>query len=110
MRVPSKIFLFIAIVTLFGCATVDEKRAEFSRQSDARLCLDWMTLPSINIWHPEREDEIQRRGIDCTRYGNIAASRGSADDRFERNLDRMQPKSVNCTSVRSGDVVNTSCR
>ena len=84
--------MFAVLILLVGCATQDEMIQKFANQSDAKLCLDWMTLPSINIWHPEREAEIQKRGIDCSRYGNIAGSRGAADDRFERNLERMQSR------------------
>ena len=106
-----KKFLLIFLTTpliLGGCASSQEMQAKFRAQSDGALCLEWMNLPSINIWHDEREAEIKKRGLNCWKYGNVSNARRAADDAYDKSLDRMrqfaQPPQPQLNSTR------TSCQ
>ncbi len=61
-------------LALAGCATTD-----YSRVSSMQLCNGLMTLPSWNIHHGDRMRELDRRGENCSQYGNVAAAQAQAD-------------------------------
>ena len=87
-----KIFFTLLAIPLIlsGCASTEEMQAKFRAQSDGALCLEWMNLPSINIWHDEREAEIKKRGLNCWKYGNVSNARRAADNAYDKNLNKMQ--------------------
>lgn len=108
------IYLLVATV-VSGCATQEEIAQRLANKTDAGLCVDWMTSPSINVYQSDREAEIKRRGLDCSKYGDVAASRLRSEQAFSAELERMRQSTqrapeVNCTSVRNGNIVSTNCR
>ena len=87
--------IFIALtvaLALFGCASPDEIRNNIRQLSDGQLCLQYMTLPTINFVHIYREEEMRNRGLDCWKYGNVAAERAKADAAFQGNNNVTQPQ------------------
>lgn len=60
------------------------------RISNRELCMQYMTLPSINVYHSAREQAIRERGIDCWKYGNITEERRKANAEFQKALQPQQ--------------------
>ena len=78
-------FVIFGSVFLGGCSSSSSIR----QAPTARLCVDYMTFPSANIWQSERADELARRGADCNPYLGVAASRSQADRAFEASLENL---------------------
>ena len=76
------ILVFFLTLIIQGCATSDS----FRNTPDAKLCIDYMTFPSFNIWQGAREEEIARRNLDCSPYVSIAANKRRANEDLEDSL------------------------
>ena len=63
-----KIFLGLVLFSLSSCATPQENRAYFDSLPASKICYDYYSLPSGNIWQGYRAETIQRRGLDCQPY------------------------------------------
>lgn len=73
--------------------------AEFYRnQSSMQLCLDYMALPSVNINHGARAEELKRRNEDCSAYKEVAASRIKANENQSNSLQRSLNQQQNPVS------------
>ena len=80
MRTLSKAFLLlISIITLTSCMTADEARIKFNNEPEQRLCMDYLTLPTYNIWYESRRTAIINRGIDCSKYAAQAQAKIQSD-------------------------------
>lgn len=86
---------FSGIFMLSACA---RDAGYYKNQSSMQLCLDYMTLPSVNINHGARSEELKRRNEDCSAYKEVAASRMKADESFDSRLQRMTSQQQNSTS------------
>lgn len=111
----SFIYLCVTAASIAGCATQEEISQMLANKTDAGLCVDWMTSPSINMYQPHREAEIKRRGLDCSKYGDVAASRIQSNQATSAELERIRQSTqrapeINCTSVRNGNAISTKCR
>lgn len=97
----------IGMCVITGCAANPDR---YRNTSTMQLCTEYMTLPSLNIWHPSRAAELQRRGENCGGYAGIAAGQQQADQRTLETLQSMQPppprQPIRCQSDRFG---NTTC-
>lgn len=100
-----KIVLCIAMsVIVAGCTS----RASINTSSNTKLCLDYLTTPSYNVWKSDREAEIVRRGLDCSGYSGIAAQKLRSQDNAIKSLQAIganQPsssRSPNTTSYKQG--------
>jgi hypothetical protein len=91
MRKINLAILTATCVLQSSCMTA----ADYANTPTAKLCIDYLTLPSINFNHPAREEELRRRGENCAAYTGIAAQRRAADDAFERSLQNMQRSTNN---------------
>ena len=80
---------FLAFLT--GCMTA----SDYQNTPSSKLCIDYLTLPSMNFNHPARAEELNRRGENCAAYQGAAAQRRAADDSFERSLQNIQNNSSN---------------
>lgn len=80
--------LLVAAATV-GCASPEEINRVLSQKSDGALCLDYMNYPSANPYHSDREREMRRRGLDCWKYGDVAAARARADAGFRQNNEAL---------------------
>ena len=76
----------VTLVTLLGCASPAQKHAYVSRQGDQELCMSWMTTASMNQYFSALEGEVRRRGLNCYRYGNVAAERRNAENRLNEAI------------------------
>ena len=88
--------LLVAAVNV-GCASTEEINEVLSQKSNGALCLDYMNLPSVNPYHSYRELEMRRRGLDCWKYGDVAAARARADEAFTRigqPQQQQQPQQI----------------
>jgi hypothetical protein len=81
----------LVLSSLTGCMTASDYR----NTPSSKLCIDYLTLPSMNFNHPARAEELNRRGENCAAYAGAAAQRRAADDAFERSLQNMQNNSAN---------------
>lgn len=94
------IVLFICplAVLLQGCASSEEVIGNLRAKTDRALCMEYMTLPSANFYHSEREFVIRERRLDCWKYGNIAEERRRADAEFAKPLpsqrEQVAPQQV----------------
>ena len=86
----SKMFGYLVLsgtaTLLSGC--VDP--ATYAQMPSSQLCIDYMTLPSMNINQGAREQELARRGESCSAYGSAAAARNQANKNFEDGLRALQ--------------------
>lgn len=93
-----KITLASIMVTWFclltGCATPP---GGYRNTPTARLCMDYLTLPSININQGERANELARRGEGCQGYGAAASARNQSNAQFQQNLQYMNQQSQPAT-------------
>lgn len=85
----NKLIIVIAVtLAISGCAT---RTAEFYRDTPtAKLCMDYLTLPSYNINHEARAQALAARGESCAAYTGVARSRIEADNAFQNTLNAMQ--------------------
>jgi|GEM_PF-4390719 len=77
--------LFLACA-LGGCVSADFYR----NTASSKLCIDYLTLPSLNINHGARAEELARRGENCEQYMGIAQTRKNTDTAFENSLRSLQ--------------------
>jgi hypothetical protein len=90
--------LTLACVVLFS--GVHAYAGRFSDTPTMELCMDYMNKPSANFFHKSRAEELERRGEDCSKYGNAVDARARADARFDKSLDDMQKNSINSRKQR----------
>ena len=90
MQAYKTLSLIVSIYFLQGCATPEESMNKMRAKSDYILCTEYMTLPTANIEHRYREQEISRRNINCNQYGDSAAERRKADAAFQEGLRNLQ--------------------
>jgi len=83
------ILIIGTICVLCGCASNEEILSGMRNQSDRELCMDYMTLPSMNFQHSHRAHVIKERRLDCWKFGNVNQERDNADERFQKGLDRL---------------------
>jgi hypothetical protein len=86
-----KLLIFLSF-TLTSCATLDP--SYYQSVNTAKLCMDYLTLPSFNINQSAREEELNRRGEDCSSYAAAASVKNQSNAAFERTLRDMQRDSV----------------
>ncbi len=99
-----------AVALITGCATADSYR----NTPTSKICVDYLTLPSININHGARAEELSRRGENCNEYMGIAKSRRDADNAFQNSMRTLQQSSqpqqirtpVQTQCYRNGSYVN----
>lgn len=81
---------------LAGCAT------NYTSTPSAKLCVDYMTLPSYNVHHGARAAELAKRGENCGAYTGAAQTRQQADQAFQEALQRAgQPRPTPTPSTQS---------
>ena len=73
-----KIIVLLLVIPLLGCTSKYRSEA-VSRWNDSRLCVKYLTMPSINIWVDEVNAEVANRGLDCSKYNALAAAKIKAD-------------------------------
>lgn len=103
-----KILIFISLLFLISCSATQSERNDMMRMSAQQLCMDYMTLPTVNRLQNDREEIIKLRKINCWQYGNVAAERRKADADF-RDFRSIQPETKPRTKtqcVKTGDVIN----
>jgi hypothetical protein len=91
------------VLALTGCATADSYR----NTPTSKLCIDYLSLPSMNLNHGARAEELARRGENCNQYMNAAAARRSADAAFDQTLRTMQQSNPTPTIPMP---IQTTCR
>ena len=93
-----KIILCIGMsIIASGCTSI----ASINASSNTKLCLDYLTTPSYNVWKSDREAEIVRRGIDCSGYSSLAAQKIRSQDNAIKSLQaigRSKPSSSGSSS------------
>lgn len=77
---------FVTVITLLGCASPAEQQAYVRSMGDQELCMSWMTSPSLNQYQSARTGEVRRRGLNCYRYGNVAAEQRKAENRLNEQI------------------------
>lgn len=82
MKKYIKLIFFIAVAFLSGCAHM----GDFQSTPNNKLCIDYMTKPSTNIWQSDRAAEISKRNLDCRPYIGVASQKRQADQDFEDSL------------------------
>ena len=78
--------LAILIFILQGCMTAQD----YAHTPTSKLCLDYLTLPSMNVNHEARAEALAQRGESCAGYTGAAAARRDADRAFQNSLQMMQ--------------------
>ena len=103
----------VVVVIVTACASPEEQQAYVRATSDRELCMSWMTSASMNQYQSARIDEIQRRGLDCWKFGNIVEEQRKARADFQCVVNglsgqrRANPVQVpmgvtNCTNQGAG--------
>lgn len=82
MKIARIGFVFL----LAGCAAPD-----YRATPTMKLCMDYLTYPSHNIWQGDRARELDRRGENCNAYAGSAAARNEANRRQDDILRSMTP-------------------
>ena len=95
-------FSIFALIHLSGCMTSQEARAKFNTQSKERLCMDYLTLPTYNIYYEDRRAVIINKGIDCSPYAAQAQAKLQSDQALMNALvilnQSMNTNTTNTTS------------
>ena len=105
-------FLILLAVLLSSCMTAEEVRMKYDNQPEMQLCVDYLSLPDINIWQSDRAAAIQRRGIDCSPYIDMARLKSQRDDAFQQTLQDLSTLNSNqntFNSNSSGFTTNQRC-
>ena len=55
-----------------------------------QLCMDLLTLPSMNVNRSKRIRVLSQRGEDCSRYTGAAAAQNRRDRNFQKMLQNLQ--------------------
>ena len=79
--------LFIGLV-LIGCASPQEQQSYARSLSDQELCMSWMTSAPMNQYQSARVAEINRRGLNCWKYGNVNEEQRRARTDFDATVQR----------------------
>ena len=96
----TKMFYFFTLSSLLlhGCMTAQD----YARTPTSKLCLDYLTLPSMNVNHEARAEALAQRGENCAAYTGAAAARRDADRAFENSLQMMQQSSQPSINYQQG--------
>lgn len=107
--VKKSLIIVGSIFILNGCAV----NKDYSSAPSSKLCMDYLTYPSANIYQNARAQELARRGENCQEYMGMARARREADAQYENSLNNLQkagqpqqrtPTRTQCTG--SGMFVN----
>ena len=88
----------LSTTLLQGCMTAQD----YARTPTSKLCLDYLTLPSMNVNHEARAEALAQRGENCGAYTGAAAARRDADRAFENSLQMMQQSTKPVTNYQQG--------
>jgi hypothetical protein len=110
-----RIAIGVFCILLAGCAAPD-----YRATPTMKLCMDYLTFPSGNIWQGDRARELERRGENCQAYAGTAAVRNQADalqqQRQEAAIRAMTPPpqpprpQVTCRTIPlGGGYTRTDC-
>lgn len=110
LNVKSTLAMTICVAVLGGCATAET----YKNTPTAKLCVDYISLPSINLNHSARAEELARRGEDCNQYIGAAKARIDANAAFDNALKNMQksnpppqiPMPTRTTCQKNGQYLN----
>jgi hypothetical protein len=83
---------------LSGCATADT----YQNTPTSKLCLDYLTKPSVNFNHGARAEELAKRGESCNGYLGAAEIRRKSDAAMERTLNQMTKPATPATKYQQG--------
>ena len=111
-RSVKNFFLILLAALLSSCMTAEEARMKYDNQPEMQLCVDYMSLPDINIWQSDRAAAIQRRGIDCSPYIDMARLKSQRDDAFQQTLQDLSTLNSNQNTFNSnstGFTTNQRC-
>ncbi len=86
MKILNQLVFFTLVIFLGGCVSADYYR----NTPSSKLCVDYLTLPSVNINHGARAEELARRGENCDQYMGAAQARRNADASFENSMRLLQ--------------------
>lgn len=75
----AKTAVLILLISLVGCAG---PARDYTSTSTATICHDLARLPSYNLWHKARTDELARRGATCGDPSGLAAARARTDQAY----------------------------
>lgn len=84
------VFLLFSTLLLHGCMTAQETKDYYDNMNPMKLCMDYLTLPDLNIHQSDRLAAIYRRGIDCGPYLAMAQQKSARDDAFMQSLEQIQ--------------------
>jgi hypothetical protein len=87
MRRPIVTAFLVFSIFLAGCA---RDPSYYQAQSSMELCMQYLTLPSINIHQSDRARELARRGENCAAYVPAANARNRSNADFERSMMLLQ--------------------
>ena len=91
-------FSIFALVNLSGCMTAEEARAKYNSMPASKLCMDYLTYPSYNVWQEDRASAIARRSLDCTPYVAQARAKIQADAEFMNALATINALNTNTST------------
>jgi hypothetical protein len=81
----------VCLLMPLGCALVPTDT--FRNTPSAKICLDYLTTPTYNVWRAAREAELARRGENCSAYAAQAVQmrQGADAAEMELGLRLLQP-------------------
>jgi hypothetical protein len=96
-KLPAIAFLLISAISgsISGCAT----SSTYQNTPTSKLCIDYLTLPSVNVNHGARAEELARRGENCNGYGGAAELRLRADSALQSSLNKLSQPSSNSPPI-----------
>lgn len=101
------IFFISSIFLLNSCMTAEQARIHYDNVSPMQLCMDYLTLPDLNIHQSDRAAAISRRGIDCRPYLSMAQQKSARDDAFLQSLETIQRMNTPSSNLNSNPSYNS---
>jgi hypothetical protein len=100
--------LILPALLLSGCGALIPNY--YANTPSMELCRQYLTLPSLNVSHPARARELERRGETCgVTPGQAArAQREAQRDAVDAIRSTLPPPSPTVTCITHGHV--TTCR
>jgi hypothetical protein len=100
---PLKRMLLIGSIVIGGTGCAAEMAAvkanDWSQIPTMKLCVDYLTLPSINVWQKYREQELARRNENCEKYLELAEQKRQSNKEFWDSFKDNPKPSVTCRTV-----------
>ncbi len=90
------IFLALMIV---ACASPEEQQSYVRSLNDQQLCMSWMTSAPMNQYQSARQGEINRRGLNCWKYGNVTDEQRKARADFDSAVQRASGQRASPATV-----------